>query len=160
MKWLQSTFATRFNRFRDERGHVFQGRYKAILVEDSAPLAGLIDYIHLNPVRAGLCNVARLREYKHSSYARYWQRKPATALDRETVLSLHGLSNSLHGMRGYERRLALMDEAQPEKRVVLFKKYCRGWFLGSTAARKELARELVKETPQVDWEGTDLADLN
>ena len=30
MKWLQSVFATRFNRFRKESGHVFQGRYKAL----------------------------------------------------------------------------------------------------------------------------------
>src|SRR5690554_3673765 len=29
MRWLQSTFANRFNRFRKENGHVFQGRYKA-----------------------------------------------------------------------------------------------------------------------------------
>jgi putative transposase len=33
MQWLQATFANRFNRFRDERGHLFQGRYKALLVE-------------------------------------------------------------------------------------------------------------------------------
>ena len=32
MRWLQSTAATRFNRFRKENGHVFQGRYKALLL--------------------------------------------------------------------------------------------------------------------------------
>ena len=36
MKWLQSTFANRFNRFRKENGHVFQGRYKAILLDGDA----------------------------------------------------------------------------------------------------------------------------
>ena len=35
-------------------GHLFQGRYKAMLVEDDAYLLGLVRYIHLNPVRAGL----------------------------------------------------------------------------------------------------------
>src|SRR5690242_1381803 len=34
MQWLQSTYATRFNRLRDERGHLFQGRYKALVVEE------------------------------------------------------------------------------------------------------------------------------
>jgi len=34
MHWLQGTLATRFNRFRNERGHLFQGRYQAILLED------------------------------------------------------------------------------------------------------------------------------
>src|SRR5262245_47888671 len=32
MRWLQATFALRFNRLRNERGHLFQGRYKALLV--------------------------------------------------------------------------------------------------------------------------------
>ena len=35
-------------------GHLFQGRYRAILVDDDAYLLGLVRYIHLNPVRAGL----------------------------------------------------------------------------------------------------------
>jgi len=34
MQWLQATFANRFNRLRGERGHLFQGRYKALLVEE------------------------------------------------------------------------------------------------------------------------------
>ncbi len=40
MQWLQSTFANRFNRLRDERGHLFQGRYKALLVEEGAGRKG------------------------------------------------------------------------------------------------------------------------
>ena len=54
MAWLQGTFATRFNRFRGERGHVFQSRYKSILIEEGRPLLELVNYIPLNPVRAGL----------------------------------------------------------------------------------------------------------
>jgi len=38
MRWLQSSFATRFNRFRKENGHVFQGRFKSLVVEDSERL--------------------------------------------------------------------------------------------------------------------------
>ena len=47
MKWLQGVFATRYNRFRKERGHLFQGRYKSILVEGGERLAWLCHYIHL-----------------------------------------------------------------------------------------------------------------
>ena len=54
MHWLLGTFANRFNRFRDERGHLFQGRYQAQLIEDALALGRVVDYIHLNPVRAGL----------------------------------------------------------------------------------------------------------
>ncbi len=50
--WLQRMFVNRFNRYRGERGRAFQGRYQAILVEPGVHLARLVDYIHLNPVRA------------------------------------------------------------------------------------------------------------
>lgn len=59
MRWLQSTFANRFNRFRGEHGHVFQGRYKALLIEPEG-LGAVAHYIHLNPVQAGIVPVARL----------------------------------------------------------------------------------------------------
>jgi putative transposase len=36
MRWLQSSFANRFNRFRKSNGHVFQGRYQAILLDGDA----------------------------------------------------------------------------------------------------------------------------
>jgi hypothetical protein len=53
MKWLQGTFSVRFNRLRRERGHLFLGRYKSLVV-DPTGLGALCHYIHLNPVRAGL----------------------------------------------------------------------------------------------------------
>lgn len=45
---------TMFNHRHDRTGHLFQARYKAVLCLDDRYLAGLIPYIHLNPVRAGL----------------------------------------------------------------------------------------------------------
>src|SRR5690606_35654573 len=80
MTWLQGTFATRFNRFRGESGHVFQGRYKAILVEPGRTVLGLVNYIHLNPVRARLCEVEGLNTYGLSSYAKYWGRLSPASL--------------------------------------------------------------------------------
>jgi hypothetical protein len=52
LHWLQGTFANRFNRFRKQNGHVFQGRYKAMVLEGKAVLRRVVDYIHPNPVRA------------------------------------------------------------------------------------------------------------
>src|SRR5882672_9133694 len=72
MQWLQATFANRFNKLRGKRGHLFQGRYKALVVEEGEPLAEVCHYIHLNPVRAGLVEVGGLREYRHSSYWYLW----------------------------------------------------------------------------------------
>ena len=47
--WLQATYSIRFNRHRT--GHLFQGYYKAHLVEADGYARELIKYIHLNPVR-------------------------------------------------------------------------------------------------------------
>jgi hypothetical protein len=160
MKWLQSTFATRFNRFHHERGHVFQGRYKSLLITEDRPLLGLIDYIHLNPVRAGLCAIENLKTYSLSSYPQYWKRKPREGLCRDVLASLCGFSDSSGGMRRYREHLFLCEEADPGKREVLHKRYCRGWFTGSVKAKKELAKDLVKESPLMDWELADMRELN
>ncbi len=160
MRWLQSTFATRFNRYRGERGHVFQGRYKSILVDEDRPLLGLINYIHLNPVRARICTVSGLKSYKLSSYPKYWKRKPRSGLERRTVMSLMGFADSIGGMRGYQRLLELSEESDPKHRAELYKKYCRGWFIGSAKARRELSKELVEEQLEADWVGADMKELN
>lgn len=160
MKWLQSTFATRFNRFRKERGHVFQGRYKSLLITEDRPLLGLIDYIHLNPVRAKLCAVGELKDYALSSFPKYFKRSVAEPLQREVMLQLCDLPDSLPGMRKYQQRLELLDERDPKKRDVLAKQYCRGWFLGSPQAKKDLKEDLAEANPGVGWEGVDLKELN
>lgn len=160
MKWLQGTFATRFNRFHGERGHVFQGRYKSLVVEPDRSLLGLIDYIHLNPVRAGICQLEDLKQYASSSYPNYWKRTVRRGLDRATLTSLLGVSNNLAGMRAYQKHLRLCEESNPENRKQLYLDYCRGWHIGSKEARKELAEELNRKNPNLDWEGSDLKELN
>ncbi|MEF8792072.1 REP-associated tyrosine transposase [Thiohalorhabdus sp.] len=58
MRQLNGVYTQRFNRCHGRVGHVFQGRYKAILVEKEAYLLELARYIVLNPVRAGLVEEA------------------------------------------------------------------------------------------------------
>ncbi len=77
MQWLQATFANRFNNLRRERGHLFQGRYKALLVEPGEALGHVCHYIHLNPVRAGVVSVSGLKEFRDSSYWRCGTRRAA-----------------------------------------------------------------------------------
>tara|TARA_B100000614_G_C14483323_1_gene467602 strand:+ start:205 stop:1119 length:915 start_codon:yes stop_codon:yes gene_type:complete len=160
MRWLQSTFATRFNRFRNERGHVFQGRYKALLINEDRPLLGLINYIHLNPARAKLCTVDKLKGYPRSSFPKYFKRTVHPPLDRATLLNLADLPDTIGGMRKYTERLKLLEERDPKQREALSKKYCRGWFLGSAEAKKQLSKDLSESNPSVDWEGVDLKELN
>ncbi len=66
MRDLNGVYTQAFNRRHGTSGHLFQGRYKAILVQRDAHLLELARYVVLNPVRAGLCK--RADQYRWSSY--------------------------------------------------------------------------------------------
>jgi putative transposase len=65
MHQLNNKYSKYFNYKYKRVGHVFQGRYKSILVQDERYLLSLLRYIHQNPVKAGLCRA--VEEYKWSS---------------------------------------------------------------------------------------------
>jgi REP element-mobilizing transposase RayT len=66
MRQLNGVYTQRFNRRHERVGHVFQGRYKAILVEKDSYLMELARYVVLNPVRARM--VQQAEEWAWSSY--------------------------------------------------------------------------------------------
>ena len=74
MKWLNQKYAQWFNRRHDRVGHLFQGRFKSILVQKETHLLELLRYVALNPVRAKM--VARPEEYRWSSYRAKAATKP------------------------------------------------------------------------------------
>lgn len=55
MRQLNGLYAQRFNRRHDRCGHVFQARYRSILIEKQEHLLTACRYVVLNPVRAGIC---------------------------------------------------------------------------------------------------------
>ena len=67
IQWVNVSYAGYFNRKYQRNGHLFQGRFKSILVDADEYLKQLSRYIHLNPVRANL--VEHPDEYKWSSYS-------------------------------------------------------------------------------------------
>ena len=66
MRQLNGVYTQRFNRFHNRVGHLYQGRYKAILVQKEAYLLELSRYIVLNPVRARMVNAPQ--EWPWSNY--------------------------------------------------------------------------------------------
>jgi len=66
MRQLNGVYTQAFNRRHSRSGHVFQGRYKAILVEKDAHLLELARYVVLNPVRAKMVRAAK--DWPWSSY--------------------------------------------------------------------------------------------
>lgn len=87
MQWLGATYTRRYNIKYRRRGHLFQGRYKSLLVQDDAYAFRLSCYIHRNPVRAKM--VRRLSDYPWSSYTAYAYGSPCHKwLHTDLILSL------------------------------------------------------------------------
>ena len=111
--------------------HVFQSRYKSLVIEEGRLLLGLVNYIHLDPVRAGLVTVGKLRTYQASSYPKFFESRPPEPLRRGRFLSALEFSDSVAGMRQYERQLEFAEESDPASRDALAKRYCHGWAVAS-----------------------------
>jgi|SRR5581483_5218915 len=56
MQWLNSTYARKFNRRHHRVGHLFQGRFNAVLIDKETHYLEVLRYVVLNPVRAGMVN--------------------------------------------------------------------------------------------------------
>lgn len=86
MHYLNGSYTTYINTRRKRRGHLFQGRYKSILVDKDSYLMELSRYVHLNPVRAGI--VQRPDEYAYSSYHGFVGRKKEPFLAVNPLLTM------------------------------------------------------------------------
>ena len=146
MKWLQSTFANRFNRFRKANGHVFQGRYKSILLDEEA-IGPVCHYIHLNPVRAGLIVCSELERYESSSFNRLWFPRRRRAHERfDAVLAAAGgLRDTRPGRQSYLDYLEWLSEDDVEKKRLGFEKMCQGWIKGGEKFREAVLEDLKDE---------------
>ena len=90
MRQLNGVYAQRFNRRHERVGHLFQGRYAAILVEAGEHLLIAARYIVRNPVRAGLCGDPT--EWRWSSHRAVLGLQPAGVVAADEVLSCFALS--------------------------------------------------------------------
>ncbi len=95
MQGLQQSYTQYFNRSYRKVGHLFQGRYKAIICDKDKYLLALVRYIHLNPVRARLAK--RPERYPHSGHRSY-------LLMNETpkIIEVGPILKLLGGKKGYE----------------------------------------------------------
>jgi putative transposase len=109
MAGLQTSYTQYFNRRHGRAGHLFQGRYKAFLVEKDRYALAMVRYIHENPIKAG--RAPRAGQYPWSS-DRYFRRGDGPEwLDLDRVLPLLGRTRS-SAAAGY-RRLMRDKSEQP-----------------------------------------------
>lgn len=101
MQSLQQSHAQRFNRLYDKVGHLFQGRYTALICDTDEYLVTLVRYIHRNPVEAGLAKVPGA--YPYSSHRPYCRGLQTAVVDPVPVL------NMLGGPAAYRRLVSVED---------------------------------------------------
>jgi hypothetical protein len=161
MRWLQNTYTRRHNCRHRLWGRLFGDRYKAILNEGGSGYyyCSLMDYIHLNPVRAGLVRVKRgesVRDYVWSSVAKGYavppRRRPIW-LAAEEGLAMTQCADTAAGRRRFVEHLDSRAREEGVRAGVIEPREDRrhshlrhGWYWGSQAFAErmlQLARKRI-----------------
>ncbi len=145
MKWLLGTYTGRFNRRHQLFGHLFSGRYKSLVIDERGGdyLRTACDYVHLNPVRAGLVAPdAPLATYAWSSYPLYLApgRRPVW-LRVDRLLGEHRIqADTAEGRIEFQTRLEeRRREGDPAEKWAVFR---HGWRLGAADFLQQLTERL------------------
>jgi REP element-mobilizing transposase RayT len=148
MKWFQGTFTQRYNARHKLWGHLFQGRYKAKVIddEDASYFRKVSEYIHLNPADAGLVKPGKLTDYPWSSYPLYLE-PPSRRPDWLSVIDvLHACGipdDSLKSRRAYRAYMDLRHQSLAARTLdaadqAAWKHMERGWMHGGEEFRKRM----------------------
>ena len=114
MQSLLFRYARYFNKRYDKVGHLFQGRYRAILCDKDAYLLELVRYVHLNPIRAKI--VSDLKRYLWTSHLSYLGRaKQEGLVEADFVLSQFGKKKSFARRKYLEFILEELDSGHQKK---------------------------------------------
>lgn len=147
MHWLKTSYTVWLNRKRGRFGHLFQGRYHSVIVEDESHYLELSRYIHLNPVRAGM--VKRPEDHPWSSCHDYLNKKQKWPwLDREPVLTELG-GKSAGRFKRY-REFLYAGIGMNEESLSEFR---RGFIIGGEAFRNWIVEKLDKGVKEVKGAG-------
>jgi REP element-mobilizing transposase RayT len=139
MQWVGATYTRRFNSKQSRSGHLFQGRFKNMIVQNETYLIQLSCYIHRNPLRAGVVN--RLADYPWSSYPAYAYAKATPQwLQTELILSQFRAKNKHRAYREKVQRYA-----KEEKRSLEDLRH--GIILGSEQFVDEIRTTYLPKTP-------------
>ena len=148
MRWLLSTYSGRFNRRHKLFGHLFSGRYRALIVDGSGDgyLQTVCDYVHLNPARARLLAAAEpLRAYRWSSFPEYLKvaSRRVAWLRVERLFGEYRIpQDSAAGRRVFE---AEVESRRGQEEGEVFKGVRRGWCLGGEQFRQELLAQVGRQ---------------
>ena len=132
MKWLSGVYTKRFNIRHKLCRHLLAGRYKALVVDGSGNgyLRTVCDYVHLNPVRAGLLkSEVPLESFAWSSYGCYLhapeQRPSWLRVDR--LFGEKGIPKDSEA--GRQQFALLMERRRAEEAAADYEQVRKGWYL-------------------------------
>ncbi|GFE59542.1 transposase [Geobacter sp. AOG2] len=139
MRHINGAYTTYFNVKRKRAGHLFQGRYKAILVEADDYAAELSRYIHLNPVRVGI--VERPEHYQWSSYRNYCgESEPPEWLKTGFILGCFGKKSA----DAHKKYRAFVEDRLGKEYESPLRRAIGASILGSPAFVEEIAATHLK----------------
>ncbi|WP_233256626.1 transposase [Opitutus sp. ER46] len=141
MQWLETTFACRFNRFRVEQGHLFQGRFHAGLIEDAVALGNVVDYIHLNPVKARIVPPEQVARFRWSSARQLMAVSRWECMSFDVWLAAKGLAEDRASYAAYVEHLIERGRAIVEQRESEVAGDHEEWAIGTEGWKQSLARE-------------------
>ncbi len=129
MRRLMTGYAVTFNRRHRRSGHLFQNRFKSIVVEEAPYLLELVRYIHLNPLRAQLVSdLGALNRYEWSGHAPLMGHVRLPWQDTGFILEQFG-RNPRDARLGYRRFVAdgMAQGKRPELTGGGLRRSLRGW---------------------------------
>src|SRR3972149_6006846 len=156
MHGINGGYTGYFNRKYERSGHLFQGRYKGILVEKDAYLLSLSRYVHMNPVRAKI--VKKPEQYRWSSYPGYiGKEKECKWVEHSWILSNFGKGGKTarRKYREYVEESFNKDMENPAKnlygQIILgsdkFIEKIREMFKGKTISKEITERKRLLKNP-------------
>lgn len=134
MHYINGAYTTYINIKKKRSGHLFQGRYKAIVVERDSYLLELSRYIHLNPVRAGM--VDSPAAYTYSSYSAYLSKSNDDLVNCDLIWGMLSKKKKEGPAKYREFVETIDDEGNP------FKEVYGGMVLGGNDFIKECLEQL------------------
>jgi len=126
MQGIQQSYTSYYHKKYKSVGHLFQGRYKAILCQRDAYLLELVRYIHLNPVRSGL--VESLEDYAWSSHHSFFGHLKQPYVDKILILAM--FSEDKHS--ALKRYLQFIQDGMDEGHQERFYEVVDQRYLGSS----------------------------
>ncbi len=93
MRSIMTGYAIYYNKTHNRKGYLFQNRYKSILCETDGYLLKLISYVHINPIKARIVSLGKLKQYAWTGHKELMsQQQEEGLIDREEVLGFFGLT--------------------------------------------------------------------